>query len=64
LSQLFGDYPVIAGAVSGPSKQPKNEAESDRWLKSDTKSGISAGGVPKDRYGVELLTNISILDAQ
>jgi hypothetical protein len=32
---------VIAGAVSGPPKQAKNDAESDRWLKSDTKSGTS-----------------------
>lgn len=37
-----GDYLVIAGTVSGPAKQPKNEAESDRWLKSGAKSGISA----------------------
>jgi hypothetical protein len=32
---------VIAGAISGPAKQPKNEAVSDRCLKIDTKSGIS-----------------------
>jgi hypothetical protein len=32
---------VIAGAVSGSANQPKNHAESDRWLKSGTKSGIS-----------------------
>jgi hypothetical protein len=37
----IGDCPVIAGAVSGSAKQPENEAVSDRWLKTDTKCGIS-----------------------
>jgi hypothetical protein len=34
-----GDYPVISGADYEPSESPKNEAESDRCLKTDTKSG-------------------------
>ena len=40
----YGDYPVIAGAVSGSANQPKNDAESDRCLKRDTKSGTSGIG--------------------
>jgi hypothetical protein len=44
---------VIAGAVSGPEKQPKNEAESDRWLKTVTKSGISNSGAFEGGSGLE-----------
>jgi hypothetical protein len=45
---------VIAGAVSGSANQPKNDAESNRWLKSGTKSGIFAGGVQEGSSGVEM----------